>query len=303
MTRARHSERTRGVLLLLAGTALVAIMDALVKLLSASFGTVQIVWGRYTTQAILLFLAIAPHRSMLRLRTRRLPLHLFRACLLLAATIIFFAALKMMSLADPNAVFFSSPLLITVFSGWLLGEVVGARRWAAVAAGFGGVLLVIQPASGVLGWTAVLPLLAAVCSALYHVTTPLLARTEDPANTLYFTALVAGVALSVIVPFFWMPLTASGLLGLLVIGILGTAGHFFLIRAFEIAPAATLSPFMYLYLLWATGLGWLIFSDIPGVSTILGAIIIFGSGLCVYRLPTPATGAGKLSPPAVQGPP
>jgi drug/metabolite transporter (DMT)-like permease len=145
--------------------------------------------------------------------------------------------------------------------------------------------------------------LAAVCSALYHVTTPLLARTEDPANTLYFTALVAGVALSVIVPFFWMPLTASGLLGLVVIGILGTAGHFFLIRAFEIAPAATLSPFMYIYLLWATGLGWLIFSDIPGVSTILGAIIIFGSGLYVYRLPTPATGAGKLSPPAVQGPP
>jgi drug/metabolite transporter (DMT)-like permease len=303
MTQPRHSDRTRGVLFLLAGTALVAIMDALVKLLSASFGTLQIVWGRYTTQAILLFLVITPHRSMVRLRTRRLPLHLFRACLLLAATIIFFAALKMMSLADANAVFFSSPLLITVLSGWLLGEVVGARRWAAVAAGFGGVLLVIQPAAGVLGWTAALPLLAAIGSALYHVTTPLLARTEDPANTLYFTALVAGVALSVSVPFFWTPLTASGLLGLVAIGTLGTAGHFFLIRAFEIAPAATLSPFMYVYLIWATGLGWLIFSEIPGLSTILGAVIIFGSGLYVYGLPASPTDAAKLSPPAIQGPP
>jgi drug/metabolite transporter (DMT)-like permease len=84
MTRPRHCDRMRGLLLLLAGTALEAIMDALVKLLSTSLGTLQIVWGRYTTQAILLFLVIAPHRSVLRLRTRRLPLHLFRACLLLA---------------------------------------------------------------------------------------------------------------------------------------------------------------------------------------------------------------------------
>ena len=303
MTRPRRSDRTRGLLFLLAGTLLVAIMDAVVKLLSTSFGTLQIVWGRYTTQAILLFLVIAPHRSMLRLRTRRLPLHLFRACLLLAVTVIFYAALKTMSLADANAVFFSSPLLITVFSGWLLGEVVGARRWAAVAAGFGGVLLVIQPASGALRWTAALPLFAAVCSALYHVTTPLLARTEDPVNTIYFTALVAGVALSVIVPFFWTPLTASGLLGLVAIGTLGTAGHFFLIRAFEIAPAATLSSFMYVYLIWATGLGWVIFSDIPGPSTIVGALIIFASGLYIYRLPASATRAAKLLPPAVQGPP
>lgn len=275
----------RGLLLLLVGTALIAIMDAVVKLLSTSLGTLQITWGRYVTQAIVLFLVISPRQSLLRLRTRKLPLHLFRVGLLLASTVFFFGALRTMSLAEANTISFTTPLLITVLSGLILGEVVGARRWIAVVTGFAGVLLVVQPGSGVIGWAAALPLIAAVCSALYHVTTRLLARTEDPANTLYFVALVGSLGLSMMVPFFWAPLNAQLLLAMIAVGALGTLGHFFLIRAFQIVPAATLSPFLYVYLLWATVLGWLIFGDVPGPATLLGAAIILCSGLYVYRRP------------------
>jgi drug/metabolite transporter (DMT)-like permease len=278
-----QSDRLRGLLLLLAGTAVVSLMDALVKLLSASQGTLQIVWGRYVTQAILLFLVIEPRRSMLRLRTARLRLHLFRVATLLSANVIFFAALRTMTLADANAIFFSSPLLITLFAAIILGEAVGIRRWIAVGTGFAGVLLVMQPGFGTLGWTTLLPFLAAMSSALYHVTTPVLARSEDPINTLYFLALLASIGLSLVVPFYWTPLTWAGLAALLVIGTLGTAGHFLLIRAFQTVPASTLSPFLYVYLIWATILGWLIFGDVPGITTVAGALIIFGSGVYVYR--------------------
>ena len=120
-------------------------------------------------------------------------------------------------------------------------------------------------------------------SALYHITTPIMARQEDPANTLYFLALLAGIGLSLVVPFYWTPLTGPGALALLAIGTLGTIGHFLLIRAFQSTPAATLSPFLYVYLIWATLLGWLLFGDLPAVSTIVGALVIFGSGLYVYR--------------------
>jgi drug/metabolite transporter (DMT)-like permease len=280
---ATRSTRLRGVMLLLAGTATIAVMDALVKLMSASYGTMQLVWGRYVTQAILLFIVIAPRRSLRHLRTRQLPLHLFRVGALLCANVIFFAALRSMTLADANAIFFSSPLLITLLAAVMLGEAVGIRRWMAVATGFAGVVLVMRPGFGTLGWTTLLPLFAAVCSALYHITTPVLARHEDPANTLYFLALVAGIALSLVVPFYWTPLTGSGLLALLVIGTLGTIGHFLLIRAFQSTPAATLSPFLYVYLIWATVLGWLVFGDIPVWSTIVGALVIFAAGLYVYR--------------------
>ena len=280
-----RSHRMRGLLLLLVGTALVAVMDAIVKLMSPSLPTLQITWGRYATSAILLFVVISPRRSLLRLRTGKLPLHLFRVGMLLTSSALFFGALATMSLAEVNAIAFTTPLLITVLSGIILGEVVGARRWIAVATGFAGVLLVVQPGSGVMGWAALLPLVSATCSALYHVTTRLLARSEDPANTLYFVALVGGIGLSVVVPFFWAPLTLPLLSGLVAIGVLGTLGHFFLIRAFQIVPAATLSPFLYVYLLWATALGWLIFGDVPGLATLLGAGIILGSGLYVYRQP------------------
>jgi len=276
-------------MLLLAGTAVIAVMDALAKAMSASYGTLQLVWGRYITQAILLFLVIAPHRSHLHLRTQRLSLHLFRVGALLCANVIFFAALATMSLADANAIFFSSPLLITLFAAMLLGEAVGWRRWLAVGAGFAGVLIVMRPGAGTLAWTMVLPFLAAVCSALYHITTPIMARSEDPANTLYFLALFASVGLSLVVPFYWTPLTLPGLLGLLTIGTLGTVGHFLLIRAFQSTSAATLSPFLYIYLIWAVILGWFIFGDIPPITTIVGALIILGSGLYVYRLHGPVT--------------
>ena len=280
---AASSARLRGIMLLLAGTATIAIMDALVKLMSASYGTLQLVWGRYVTQAILLFVVIAPRRSQRHLCTRHLPLHLFRVCALLSANVIFFAALRSMSLADANAIFFSSPLLITLFAAVMLRETVGIRRWIAVATGFAGVMLVMQPGLGTLRWTTLLPFVAAICSALYHITTPIMARHEDPANTLYFLALLAGIGLSFAVPFYWTPLTGPGALALLAIGTLGTIGHFLLIRAFQSTPAATLSPFLYVYLIWATLLGWLVFGDLPAVSTIVGALVIFGSGLYVYR--------------------
>lgn len=289
-----RSQHTRGLVLLLIGTAVIAVMDAVVKLMSSSLGTLQITWGRYVTQAILLFLVISPRRSLDRLRTRRLWLHLFRVLLLLASTVLFFGALRTMSLAEANAIAFTTPLMITVMSGMILGEAVGARRWIAVTIGFSGVLLVVQPGSGLIGWAALLPLIAAVSSALYHVTTRLLARTEDPANTLYFVALVGGAGLSVAVPFFWAPLTAPLLAGMLAVGTLGTVGHFFLIRAFQIVPAATLSPFMYIYLVWATVLGWLVFGDVPGPGTLLGAAVILGSGLYVYRQRGPDPGAPLL---------
>ena len=169
-----------------------------------------------------------------------------------------------MSLAEANTIAFTSPLMITVLSGVILGEAVGARRWIAVAAGFAGVLLVVQPGSGIMGWAALLPLIAAVSSAFYHITTRLLARTEDPANTLYFVALVGALGLSLLVPFFWAPLTAPLLFGMVAVGTLGTVGHFFVIRAFQTVPAATLSPFLYVYLVWATVLGMADVRRFPG---------------------------------------
>ena len=131
-----QTRRARGLLALLAGTVVIALMDALVKVLSASLGTLQITWGRYLSSAIVLFLLVPPRQSLARLRTRNPPLQLFRVVMLLAASGLFFGSLATMSLAEANAIAFTTPLLITVFAGLVLGETVGLRKWAAVTVGF-----------------------------------------------------------------------------------------------------------------------------------------------------------------------
>jgi drug/metabolite transporter (DMT)-like permease len=110
----------------------------------------------------------------------------------------------------------------------------------------------------------------------------------------------AGAGLLPIVPFFWTSFDALGVIGIDAIGVLGTGGHFLLIRAFQSAPASTLSPFLYVYLVWATFLGWLLFSDVPSLATIAGALAIIASGLYVYRQPLAVAGEVKLVPDASQ---
>ena len=148
--------------------------------------------------------------------------------------------------------------------------------------GSAGGALVVEPGSGLMGRAVLLLLIAAVGFAVYHITTPPPPRTEDPANMLYFVALLGALGLSLLVPF-------SGAFDrAIAVGNgrdrhVGTAGHLFVIRAFPIVPAATLSSFMYAYPVWAMALGWPILGDVPGRSTSLGAAIILGSGLYVYR--------------------
>jgi drug/metabolite transporter (DMT)-like permease len=277
----RGSSENRGILLLIASTFLIASMDTLVKLASAELSTIQIAWGRYSTQAVLLCALSAP--TFLRsLQTRRPWLHLFRAGLLITGNTSFMAALRFMPLAEANVIGFAAPLFLTGLSRPVLGERVGWIRWFAVVLGFGGVLIVVGAGSDFLKWAALLPLLMAACSAAYNVLTPVVARTEDPIATLYFAGVIGAAAFSLAVPFFWTAPSNSGWSLLILLGILGTAGHFGLIRAFELAPVATLSPLLYVYLVWAVGFGWFVFGEVPAASTVIGAIVVITCGLIVY---------------------
>jgi drug/metabolite transporter (DMT)-like permease len=275
--------RARGLALLLAGTVLIAVMDMLVKVMSDTYSTAQLTWARYVAQTVLLVVLATPRGAFARMRTNRLDLHLLRAGLLVVSSFAFFASLRALPLTEANAIGFAAPLLITAMSAPILAEKVTLRQWVAVVAGFAGVLLVIRPGSGVFGWAAFLPLLSACCAALYHVLTRVVGRSEDPANTLYYLGIVGAVSLSGVVPFFWVTPDLIGVAAMVAIGALGTVGLFLLARAFQAAPAASLSPFFYVYLVWATGLGWLVFGDVPSLWTACGSAVILASGLYVYR--------------------
>jgi len=270
----------RGILWMLATTFCFMCLDTLAKLLTESYPVPQVVWARYVFHVVLLAAFLGP-RVVPVMRSARPALQLLRSLFLLGATGFFFSGLSFIPLADASAIMFVAPLVVTALSLPLLGERVGARRWASVVVGFLGALVIIRPGGAAMEPAALLVLGAAGCYSLYQIATRQLARHDRPLTTLAYSALVGALAASVVVPFFWVAPDLQGWLMMLGMGFFAGLGHFALIKAFAAAPAATVSPFGYVALIWATLFGFAVFGDLPDLWTVTGALIIAGSGLYI----------------------
>jgi len=276
-------DRRKAALLFITAIALTATMDMIVKFASLSLPTPQIVWGRYVTQLLAIILIAGPTGFLACVRSKMPGIHIARALIFFIANFAFMAALRYLPLIEANVVGFASPLLLTALTYPVLGETVGPRRWAAVIAGFTGVLIVMQPGTAMFQWAALLPLTMAICASIYHVMTPMVARVEDPAISVYFLGVIGAISMSAVVPWFWTTPDALGWTMMLVIGLLGTVGQLLIVRAFAHAPASMLAPFFYIHLVWATIYGWFIFGDLPNLATLIGGSLIIASGIYVYR--------------------
>ena len=275
----------RGILFMALAGLLFAVMDSMAKHLSAHYAVGQIVWARYIFHLLTLPFLIGTGSWVAVVRTQRLGLQLLRSLLLLGSTFFFFLAIKYIQLATATAIGFVGPLMVTALSVPLLGEKVGPRRWAAVLVGFAAVPLIVRPGSDAMHWAAFLPLLVAACFAFYQITTRILSRSDSALTTLFYSATVGAVAMTVLLPTIdWRWPDPAGWTSMAFLGFAGSLGHLMMIRAFTIAPASSLAPFGYLQLVWATALGFLLFGDLPDRWTIAGALLLAGSGLYVlYR--------------------
>lgn len=270
-----------GIGIAIFGWLTLACMDAGSKILTASYPVVQILWFRY------LLLIVVAYWMMKRLGKsvdlRRPWLQLSRGLLLVIQMGLLVYAFGQMALADVHAVLSITPLLVTALSVPLLGENVGVRRWCAVGIAFIGVLVILRPGLGVLQPIMFLVLLAALIGAIYLVLTRLVGRTDSPEVSLFWLAVTGLFALSAIVPFFWrVPTNASDWGLLFLVAVLGIIGHFCLIKAFQIAEASVLQPYIYTGLIGAILVGYVVFGDLPDLPTFVGALIIVGSGLYVF---------------------
>jgi len=169
-----------GILLMLGAMSVVPFMDAIDKQLSGHLPVLQLVWARYFFHFCLIFPVVMLRYGPRRMVPPRPLLQLLRGGLLLASTILFFAAIAEMPLADALALIFVSPLLVTALSPWVLGESVGPRRKLAVLVGFLGALLIIRPGVGAIQWPALLALGVGVVFGLYLLSTRRLAASARP---------------------------------------------------------------------------------------------------------------------------
>ncbi len=192
----------RGIAFVVLAMCLVPFMDGIAKHLSASYAVGQIVWARYFFHLVLLLPFVRWRYGGRALNPPRPRLQILRGGLMLGATILFFAAIARIPLADATALVFISPLVVTALSPWLLGERVGARRWSAVTVGFLGACIVIRPGAGLLDWGGLLAVAAGVVYACFLILTRKLAGSAPATVTLAHTALVGALVMSLALPLF-----------------------------------------------------------------------------------------------------
>jgi drug/metabolite transporter (DMT)-like permease len=271
----------RGIGMLLISQLLLVSMDATAKKLSLTLAVPLLVWARYAVHLVLMLIFFAPSRGRSILATKNLPAQLCRGLLLLGTSISGLVALRILPMAETAGLAFMSPLIATILAGPLLGEKVGRIGWSAILVGAAGAVLISRPSSHLPLEGVLLVLASAVSFSIYQILTRKLSHTEDSVTMLFYTALVGTVCLSVVLP--WIPSGAAPTLpqtiGVLSLGVYAGIGHFCVIHAFRQAPVSRLTPFMYVQLVWAALLGWLVFGHFPDGLSIVGMLIIVGGGL------------------------
>ncbi|ESR24556.1 DMT family transporter [Lutibaculum baratangense] len=255
--------------------------DAVAKWLTEYYAPLQLVFMRNLIALPLVALLAVGLRGKGVLYTRHTRLHALRGALVVAAAVAFFTGLTLLPLAEATALVFAAPLFITALSVPLLGEHVGWRRWAACLVGFTGVLVIVQPGGETFQTASLLPLGTAVLYALLMLSARRIGSAESVWTLMVQVTFWPLLFSALVLPFVWETPRPEHLLGFAALALCGTLGMTLITQAFRMAPAAVVAPFDYTALLWATVFGFVLWGEVPGAWTYVGAGIIIMSGIYI----------------------
>lgn len=297
---APQNNALQGVLLAAAGTIAFSLTDLSVKFLSSGYALHQLmlIRGLFVLLFVLGYALVTPN-AFANLLPKNFTVQTLRTVIILVSNICFFTGLTLMPFADAAAIAYVSPLILTVLSIAFLGEKVGPRRWAAVAVGFIGVIVMLRPGAGVIQPAAILVLISSFLYALGYVLTRRM-RASESAISLTVWSQIGFILLSLIIGFFvgdgryehstetwgfllrawtWPSLQDWGLMALS--GVVTTLGSIMITQAFRIAEAGLVAPMEYIGMPLAILWGALIFGTWPDATSWLGMALICGAGLYI----------------------
>ena len=262
-----------------------AVLDTGAKyLVTAGYAAIFVVWCRFLSHAVISFIAFQGWRRADMYRMNNAPLQILRGLLLPTTTLFNFLALRDLQLAQTISIFLSVPMLVTAMAGPLLGEWAGPRRWAAIMVGFIGVLIVVRPGTDVFSVSIIWSILATITYSLYSILTRKLAMQESQSSLVFYSSIFATILMAPPALIYGqMPSSLFDWVLLASLGMLGLGGHALLVKASRLASASKVAPFVYSQLLWMTGLGFIVFGDVPDGWTVLGASIICMSGIYIMN--------------------
>lgn len=281
MTHQAEQNTRLGIWLMIATTLVFAAQDGISRHLGSTYNVTMVVMVRFWFFAAFVMLLAARSGGGIRAAARsEYPWHqLARGLILVAEIAVMMVGFVKLGLIEAHAVFASYPLLIAALSGPVLGEKVGWRRWMAILVGFLGILIILQPSGGVFSPWALVPLLAAAMFALYGLLTRFVARKDSATVSFFWTGVVGAVAMTPFGLAHWEPMSPGDWAWMATLCCSAALGHWLLIRAFAVAEASAIQPFAYLQLVWASGIGLLVFGETLRINVATGAGIVVAAGV------------------------
>ncbi|MBT9244785.1 DMT family transporter [Gemmobacter fulvus] len=271
-----------GVGLMTAAMAVLPFLDVVAKFLGQQgVPILQIVWARMAMGMVMTLPFAWRIAGPGGLRPDRPAQHGLRAIFLIAATFCFFFALKFLPIADALAIFFVQPLVVTALSPLILGERVGPRRWAAVAVGFIGTLIIIRPGFQQINPGMLLALAAGTALALYMLMTRRMAGRDHAMVTTFQTSAIGTAMVSLGVWVVWQTPTPAQWGLFVALGFIATFGHYLIVMAYDRAEASLLAPLAYIEMIMAVAVGWWFFGDFPDAWTFVGVAVLIGCALYI----------------------
>ncbi len=292
------SSNTLGIVLILLAVALLSSMDATVKLiLEDGLSVMQMLAMRSWLVLPLLLVWMFARGGVSQLATAHKGLHFLRVFFGFGAPFFFFNAITILPLPEATVVFFSSTFIMTALSVPLLKEHVGIHRWSAIAVGFIGIVVAVNPTGDVLNVGALYAFAAAISYSMMMVLNRMIGNREGTFKLLFYfhawiglvstTVVLAGIGGVTLRPEVLLPGTVGSMAGwggIVAITVLVIIGHYCMMRAFSIAPVGLVAPFEYSAILWSTLFGYVIWNHVPGSHFWAGAMLVVASGsYMVYR--------------------
>jgi drug/metabolite transporter (DMT)-like permease len=270
----------RGIALVTLAVAMFAVQDGFSRHLAGAYNTLMVVAIRYWVfAAFVILLALRRPGGLSSVATRQPGIHIARACLLIAEICTIIYGYTKIGLIESHAVFACCPLLVAALAGPVLGERVGWRRWTAIAIGFAGVLVILKPGAGVFSVWSLLPLGAALMYALYSLLTRRAAAQDDSLVSLFWAAVIGAALMTPIGIWHWQPMSAGDWVAMTTYAALAATATWLVIRAYELAEASALQPFIYLQLVFVAIIGFTVFDEVLRPNVAIGAVIVVGAGL------------------------
>ena len=297
----RQNNNPKGIIYILLAMLVFSIQDGIMKHIYNFVALYEIYLIRTVVSFVFILIFLKLTKKPIVFKSQYPILTFFRVILFFFGFSSFYISLTVLPLGTATALFFVTPFLITIFAHFFLKETIGIRRWSAIAVGFVGVYITLNPDFSDFNYLSLLPILCAFCYSLSMI---IIKITSDKDNvyTQTFSFYIGAIILSIIFYFIigdgqyntsdhpasqflfrkWFVDLDSTILLMSATGVTATAAFLFLFTAYSIASPSVVSPFEYSILLWSPLIGWIYFNEVPSLNTAIGILIIVSSGIYIF---------------------